>query len=95
MKYILSILLVFVIYRLLSFARYNWKNSNKFAATGAILLSIALHRLIKVASGKTALSAKRTSLKDASKKLMGAIPQLYLACDTRYTFFEILHNSAE
>lgn len=60
-----------------------------------ILLSIALHRLIKVASGKTALSAKRTSLKDAAKKLMGAIPKMNLACDTRYTFFEILHNSEE
>jgi len=60
-----------------------------------ILLSLALHRLIKVASGKTALSTKKTTLKEASKKLTGAIPKVSLEPGTRYTFFEILNNSEE
>ncbi|WP_213762442.1 HNH endonuclease [Caballeronia sp. dw_19] len=60
-----------------------------------ILLSIALHRLMKVASGQTPLSSSRISLKDAIGLLKGAIPKLTLQPKTRYTFFEILNNAME
>ena len=60
-----------------------------------ILLALALHRLIKVASGQTALSSRRTSLKDALGKLTPAMPTLNLEKGVRYTFFEILQNATE
>lgn len=73
--------------------------NEKLDANGAlpreILLALALHRLIKVASGQTALSYSRMSLKDAVRLLKGAIPRLDLEPKTRYTFFEILNHATE
>lgn len=60
-----------------------------------LLLSLGLHRLIKVASGQSIFSAKRISLKDAAMALKGAIPQVNLEAGIRYTFFEILENAME
>lgn len=60
-----------------------------------IYLALALHRLIRVASGQTKLSRNPISLKDASKILKGAMPQVSLHPDRRYTFFEILQMSTE
>jgi hypothetical protein len=60
-----------------------------------IYLALALHRLIRVASGQTKMSRTPTSLKSASKILKGAIPQVSLQLDRRYTFFEILQISTE
>ena len=61
----------------------------------SIYLALALHRLIRVASGQTRLSRSLISLKDASKILKGAMPQVSLRSDRRYTFFEILQMSTE
>jgi hypothetical protein len=58
-------------------------------------LSIALHRLIKVASGQTPYSKERTTLKNAMRLLNGAIPKLNMYINKRFTFFEILQNSME
>jgi 5-methylcytosine-specific restriction endonuclease McrA len=58
-------------------------------------LSIALHRLIKVASGQTPYSKDRTTLKNAMRLLNGAIPKLNMHINKRFTFFEILQNSME
>lgn len=73
--------------------------NEKLDANGAlpreILLALALHRLIKVASGQTALSESRMSLKDAVRLLKGAIPRLELEPKVRYTFFEILNHAME
>lgn len=60
-----------------------------------LLLSLALHRLIKVASGQSLISTGRSSLKDAALLLKGAIPKLNLDRGSRYTFFEILDNATE
>ncbi|MDP3651676.1 MAG: HNH endonuclease [Rhodoferax sp.] len=58
-------------------------------------LAIALHRLIKVASGQSPLSTVRTTLKAAMRLLNGAIPNLNLPANRRFTYFEILQNSTE
>jgi 5-methylcytosine-specific restriction endonuclease McrA len=60
-----------------------------------IYLALALNRLIRVASGQTKLSKVALSLKGASKILKGAMPQVTLRKDRRYTFFEILQMSKE
>ncbi len=60
-----------------------------------IRLALALHRLIKVASGQTAFSSRRMSLKDASNLIKPAMPSLSLDAGVRYTFFEILQNATE
>lgn len=60
-----------------------------------ILLALALHRLMKVASGQTALALGKMSLKDAARRLNPAIPALSLEKGVRYTFFEILQNATE
>jgi 5-methylcytosine-specific restriction endonuclease McrA len=60
-----------------------------------IRLALALHRLIKVASGQTAISLSRLSLKDASNLIKPAMPTLTLDAGVRYTFFEILQNAME
>lgn len=60
-----------------------------------IYLALGLHRLMRVASGQTKLSKAPISLKGASKILKGAIPQVSLRKDRRYTFFEILQMSTE
>lgn len=60
-----------------------------------IRLALALHRLIKVASGQTALSSRRMSLKDALNLIKPAMPSLSLDAGVRYTFFEILQNATE
>jgi hypothetical protein len=60
-----------------------------------VYLALALHRLILVASGQTRMSRTPTSLKGASRILKGAIPQVSLQKDRRYTFFEILQMSKE
>lgn len=60
-----------------------------------IKLSIALHRLISVASGQTRYSNEIITLKDAAIRLKAIIPQIPLIENTRYTFLEILNNAKE
>ena len=40
MKYIVVFLMLFVLYHLLSFAVFNWKNKNKLAAIGAVIIGL-------------------------------------------------------
>lgn len=60
-----------------------------------IYLALALHRLIRVASGQTRIARNPVSLKEASKILQGAIPKVDLQPNRRYTFFEIVQLSME
>jgi HNH endonuclease len=60
-----------------------------------IYLALALHRLMRVASGQTRISRTQVSLKDAAKMLRGAIPSVTLQPSRRYTFFEIFHLSSD
>lgn len=60
-----------------------------------INLALALHRLMRVASGQTKISRTPTSLKTALRMLRGAMPKVTLQPHKRYTFFEILQLSTE
>lgn len=60
-----------------------------------VYLALALHQLMRVASGQTRISRNAVSLKAASRMLRGAIPKVNLQPSRRYTFFEILQLSAE
>ncbi len=40
MKYLTVVLLFIMLFYILSFSRYNWKNNNKLAATGSAILGI-------------------------------------------------------
>lgn len=74
---------------------FNEKLDRNGAVPREILLALALHRLIKVASGQTPLSSVRTTLKGAALMLKGAFPKIDLQKNKRYTFFEILNSSVE
>lgn len=41
MKYVISMFLFVMLFYILSFARYNWRNNNRFAAIGSAVLGIA------------------------------------------------------
>lgn len=58
-------------------------------------LAAALHRLVRIASGQTHHSTKRTTLKEAVGLIPQAIPTFACELDTRYTFFEILNLATE
>jgi len=60
-----------------------------------IYLALALYRLMRVAAGKTKISRDIISLKKASTMLRGAVPDVVLQPNRRYTFFEILSLSME
>jgi len=45
MKYIVFIFLLILLFYLLSFAIYNWRNNNKIAAIGSAVLGIAAFAL--------------------------------------------------
>lgn len=60
-----------------------------------IYLALALYRLMRVAAGKTRISRNLISLKEASTMLKGAVPEVVLQPNRRYTFFEILSLSTE
>jgi hypothetical protein len=55
-----------------------------------VLLSLALHRLIRVASGQTRVSRTPVSLKTATQMLNVAMPKIRMTPGKRYTFFELL-----
>lgn len=74
---------------------YNEKIDANGRLPRRIYLGLALHRLIRVASGQTKLAKGPISLKSATKILKGAIPEIKLHKDRRYTFFEILQLSTE
>jgi HNH endonuclease len=73
----------------------NEKLDNNGKLPKEVLLPLALHRLIKVASGQTALSPTKISLKDASNRIKPAMPKLTLEKGMRYTFFELLQTATE
>ncbi|MDI9476158.1 MAG: hypothetical protein ACOX0L_09250 [Natronincolaceae bacterium] len=45
MKYVMVIPLLIMLFYLLSFSRYNWKNNNKLAAIGSAILGITAFTL--------------------------------------------------
>jgi hypothetical protein len=73
----------------------NEKLDSNDKLPGPIMLALGLHRLLRVAGGRTKMSRTPVSLKQAAKILRGAIPKITLHKDKRYTFFEILQMSTE
>jgi 5-methylcytosine-specific restriction endonuclease McrA len=64
--------------------------------TEAMDYALALHRIMKVASGRTEYSATKTTLKGATQLLKTAIPSVRLVAPSkRFTFFELLDTALE
>lgn len=60
-----------------------------------VRLALALHRLMRVASGRTRVSRTAVSLKTAAQMLKVVEPKVQLEQDRRYTFFELIQFSEE
>ncbi|MGO4396189.1 hypothetical protein AB4Z46_33055 [Variovorax sp. M-6] len=60
-----------------------------------VRLALALHRLIRVASGRTRISRTAVSLKTAAKMLNVVEPKIRLDQNRRYTFFELIQFAEE
>lgn len=68
---------------------------DNIAVSREIRLAIALHRLIKVASGQSRLSRNTMTLKEASMRLKGIIPTMVIVKDEYYTFLDLLNLASE
>ncbi|CAG9261443.1 hypothetical protein PUN4_370100 [Paraburkholderia unamae] len=69
---------------------FNEKLDKNQALPRNVRLALALHRLMRVASGQTRISHKPVSLKTAAKILNVVEPKIQLHPDRRYTFFELI-----
>lgn len=68
---------------------------NHISIPKELKLAVALHRLIKVASGQSKFSKNIMTLKEASIRLKGIIPTIELVKDERYTFLDLLNLASE
>ncbi len=77
-------------------AMWNERRSAAAGQTEAMDYALALHRIMKVASGRTEYSATKTTLKGATQILKTAIPSFSIAASSkRFTFFELLDTASE
>jgi 5-methylcytosine-specific restriction endonuclease McrA len=77
-------------------AMWNERRLATADRTESMDYALALHRIMKVASGRTQYSAAKTTLKGAAQILKASIPSVpSVAPAKRLTFFELLDTASE